>query len=100
MNAKLFDETVYVRDGSYLAQEIAGVEDAIDFLERWPKRKRDTIHERALDTCYLALGGRTPPIAAYISFTGFAKRADILEDFDAVMPWHSANRSADRSVQV
>jgi len=100
MNAKLFDKPVYVRNGSYLVQEIAGVEDAIDFLERWPKRKRDTIHERALATCYAALDGRRPSIAAYISFTGFAKRADILEDFDAVVPWHIANRSPGRSVPV
>ncbi|TWG93789.1 uncharacterized protein DUF982 [Mesorhizobium sp. J18] len=92
MNEKMFNSPIFVRDGSYLVQEIATLEDAIDFLESWPERKRDLIHERALDSCYAAFDGRKPLVAAYIAFTGFAKRADILEDYDAVMPWLAASQ--------
>lgn len=93
MNGRMFDSPIFVRSGSYLVQEIPSLDDAIDFLEGWPKHKRDLIHERALDACYAAFDGRKPLIAAYIAFTGFAKRADILEDSASVMPWMEASQT-------
>lgn len=36
------------------------LDDAIDFLEEWPERERDVIHDATLKNCYLAYDGHKP----------------------------------------
>ena len=60
MNITAFSSPVFVKSGAYLVQEIADLEDAIDFLEEWPEDRRSLIHETALRACYQAHGGFSP----------------------------------------
>ena len=87
MNDRMFDSPVYVRDGSALVLEIAGLEDALDFLEEWPKNRRNLIYETALRACRRVYEGDFPLSAAREAFRGFAKAARILEEVDAPLPW-------------
>ena len=41
-------------------REITSVADAIEYLEEWPKAKRDILHEAALRTCSMAYTGSSP----------------------------------------
>lgn len=60
MNTKVFDRPVYLRERRELIREITCLEDAIDFLEEWPERDRDIVHDAALKTCYMAFDGHKP----------------------------------------
>jgi len=93
MNAKMFDCPVFVKDGEYLVQEIACLDDAIEFLAEWPQAKRDLVHETAWKACCDAFDGRKPLFVARNAFEGFAKRAKILEDPTSVMTWINAAKS-------
>lgn len=48
MNAEAFSSPLFVRRATHIIQEIAGLADAIDFLNEWPEDRRDLIHEAAL----------------------------------------------------
>ncbi|WP_394889814.1 DUF982 domain-containing protein [Mesorhizobium sp. AaZ16] len=87
MNVTAFRSPVFIKQGSYLVQEIVDLAGAIDFLEEWPEARRSLIHETALRACYQAHDGRKPMSVARDAFVGFAKRAGILEDPEAAMPW-------------
>jgi hypothetical protein len=100
MNITAFSSPVFVKSGAYLVQEIADLEDAVDFLEEWPEDRRSLIHETALRACYQAHGGLKPMSVARDAFVGFAKRAGILEEPEAVMPWIAASNSGGGQVQV
>ncbi len=100
MNATAFSSPIFVKNGAYMVQEIADLGDAIDFLEEWPEDRRNLIHETALRACYQAHGGLKPISVARDAFLGFAKRAGILEDSEAVMPWIAASKSGSGKVQV
>jgi hypothetical protein len=100
MNATAFSSPIFVNNGAYMVQEIADLGDAIDFLEEWPEDRRNLIHETALRACYQAHGGLKPMSVARDAFVGFAKRAGILEDPEAVMPWIAASKSGSGKVQV
>ncbi|RWK46527.1 MAG: DUF982 domain-containing protein [Mesorhizobium sp.] len=86
--------------GSYLVQEIVDLAGAIEFLEEWPEDRRNLIHETALHACYHAHDGRKPMGEARDAFVGFANRAGILEDPEAVMPWIAVSNSGGGRVQV
>jgi hypothetical protein len=100
MNATAFMSPIFVKSGAYMVQEIADIEDAIEFLERLPEDRRSLIHETALRACYQAHDGRKPTAVAREAFVGFARRAGILEDSEAVMPWIPASNSGGGQVQV
>jgi hypothetical protein len=100
MNDTAFSSPVFVKNGAYMVQEIADLGDAIDFLEEWPEDRRNLIHETALRACYQAHGGLKPMSVARDAFVGFAKRAGILEDPEAVMPWITASKSGRGKVQM
>lgn len=84
---RLFDSPVFVRDGYYLVQEIAGVEDAIDFLQEWPENDRDVIYETTWRTCCDAHNGFKPISVAHNALEVFAKKRNILEKPDVTIPW-------------
>jgi hypothetical protein len=87
MISKLFDRPVYLKEQKNLVREITAVEEAIDYLEDWPERERDLIHEAALRTCYMAHDGLKPLRAARDAIRSFAKKKGILAKEPAVKPW-------------
>ncbi|WP_348631599.1 DUF982 domain-containing protein, partial [Mesorhizobium sp. M8A.F.Ca.ET.167.01.1.1] len=93
MNDRMFDSPVFVKSGNSLIQEIACVEDALEFLYEWPKNRRGTIYETALRACQRAFDGSYPRSAAKQAFCGFAKSVKIHEEVTAVLPWMPGNRS-------
>jgi hypothetical protein len=81
-------------------QEIVDLPGAIGFLEEWPEDRRSLIHATALRACYQAHDGLKPMGVAREAFVGFAKRAGILQDLVAIVPWIAASSSGGGQVQV
>jgi hypothetical protein len=86
MSEKTFVEPVYVKTTDGLVEEIAGLEDALDFLYDWPETNRSTIHATAVDTCEEAYDEGRPILAAKNAFVGFAKSVGILEKSPKPLP--------------
>lgn len=87
MNDRMFDNPVFVHDENHLIQEIACLEDALEFLYEWPKARRGPIYATALRACQRAFDSGFPLSAARQAFAGFAKSAKILEEVSTPMPW-------------
>jgi len=87
MNDRLFDSPVYVKEGSSLIQEIACLEDALEFLYNWPKHRRDPVYRMTLNACQSAFEGKTPLSAARRAFCKFAQSLDIFEEVTVPLPW-------------
>ncbi|RAZ90399.1 DUF982 domain-containing protein [Mesorhizobium hawassense] len=87
MNDRMFDSPLFVKSGSSLIQEIACIEDALEFLYEWPKNRRGPIYHTALRACQRAFDSDFPRKAARDAFSGFAKAAKILEEVSAPPPW-------------
>ena len=92
MNDRMFDSPVFVKSGNSLVQEIACLEDALEFLYEWPKNRRGPIYETALRACQRAFDGIYPLSAAREAFCGFAKSAKIHEDVTTALPWMVSKR--------
>lgn len=63
------------------------LDDAIDFLEEWPEREGDVIHDATLKNCYLAYDGHKPIHVARDAIRAFGKKKGILVKAPAVLPW-------------
>ncbi|MDX8454624.1 DUF982 domain-containing protein [Mesorhizobium sp. VK9D] len=87
MNDRMFDSPVFVKSGNSLIQEIACIEDALEFLYEWPKNRRGTIYETALRACQRAFDSNYPLSTARDAFCGFAKSVKIHEDVSITLPW-------------
>ncbi|NLR97405.1 DUF982 domain-containing protein [Rhizobium sp. P38BS-XIX] len=87
MNPKIFDRPIFLKEGKALIREIASLADAIDFLEEWPERDRDLVHEVTLKTCYMAHDGHKPLHAARDAIRAFGNKKGILIKQPAVLPW-------------
>jgi len=87
MNDRMFDSPVFVKSGNSLVQEIACLEDALEFLYEWPKNRRGAIYETALRACQRAFDSSYPLTAARDAFCGFAKSVKIHEDVSVTLPW-------------
>ncbi|RWD01045.1 MAG: DUF982 domain-containing protein [Mesorhizobium sp.] len=87
MNDRMFDSPVFVKSGNSLIQEIACIEDALEFLYEWPKNRRGPIYDTALRACQKAFDSDYPRNAAREAFCGFAKSAKVLEELSAPPPW-------------
>lgn len=87
MNDRMFDNPVFVKSGNSLVQEIACLEDALEFLYEWPKHRRGPIYDTALRACQRAFDSDYPRSAAREAFAGFAKSVKILENVSAPLPW-------------
>jgi hypothetical protein len=96
MNDRIFDSPIFVQDGKTLIQEIACLEDALEFLYEWPRSRRGPIYETALRACQRAFDSDYPLPAAKQAFAGFARSARILEEVSTPMPWaaQSAGKGA------
>jgi hypothetical protein len=62
MNDRMFDSPVFVKDGNSLIQEIASLEDALEFLYEWPQHRRGPIYRTALRACQTQPGPRGLPL--------------------------------------
>jgi len=93
MNDRMFDRPVFVKDGTSLIQEIASLEDALEFLYEWPKKRRGPIYETALRACQRAFDSDYPRSAARDAFAGFAKSVTILEEVSAPLPWMTGTKA-------
>ena len=87
MNDRKFDSPVFVKSGNRLIQEIACLEDALEFLYEWPKNRRGPIYETALRACQRAFDSGYPLKAARDAFRGFANAAKIIEDVAVPSSW-------------
>ena len=91
MNDRMFDNPVFVKQGTGIIQEIACLEDALEFLYEWPKKRRGPIHHTALHACQKVYESDYPLSAAKQAFIGFAKSAKILEEVSTPLPWMTAD---------
>ncbi len=90
MNDRMFDNPVFVSERKSLVQEIACLEDALEFLYEWPKNRRGPIYLTALRACQRAFDSGYPLSAARDAFAGFAKSANILETVGTPPHWMRA----------
>ncbi|AOF88509.1 DUF982 domain-containing protein [Sinorhizobium sp. RAC02] len=93
MTLKLFDRPVYLKERRDLIREITSLEDAIDFLEEWPARDRDIVHDATLKTCYMAWDGHKPLKVARDAIRSFGKSKGILVKSPGIQPWMIRTRS-------
>lgn len=82
-----FDSPVFVREHEGFIREISHLDDAIDFLERWPKHRRGMIYDTALRACRRVHEDGYPLWAARGAIEGFAKSCGILEEPDMPPAW-------------
>jgi hypothetical protein len=87
MSDRLFDSPVFVTSGKSLVQEIACLEDALEFLYEWPKSQRGVTYETGLKACQRAFDSDYPLSAARDAFVRFAKEKGIFEDASMPLPW-------------
>lgn len=93
MNDRMFDSPVFVKNGNSLIQEIACLEDALEFLYEWPKARRTPIYQTAVRACQQAFQSDYPLSYAKSAFEGFARSARILEVVEAPLPWMAGAKS-------
>lgn len=93
MNDRMFDSPVFVKNGDSLIQEIASLEDALEFLYEWPKGRRTSIYQTAVRACQQAFQSAYPLSYAKSAFEGFARSAKILENVGIPLPWMTGPNS-------
>ncbi|MFA6155586.1 DUF982 domain-containing protein [Mesorhizobium sp.] len=76
-------------------EEIDSVNDAADFLQRWPVERRGHVYRSALNACSAAITAQVSESDAMKAFTGFARVTGILvtEGGAAMMPEAGAVQS-------
>jgi len=84
---RVFEAPVFVKDGKHLIQEIYSLDDAIDFLEKWPLNRRGPIYETALRACHRAYSGDVSLCVGRNAFIGFTKSAGVHEEVDRILPF-------------
>ncbi len=73
MNDRIFDSPVFVKNGNTLIQEIACLEDALEFLTNGQRKRRGPIYETALRACQRAFDSDYPLSAARQAFAGLCE---------------------------
>jgi hypothetical protein len=63
-------------------EDIDSVDDAADFLQRWPVDRRGHVYRSALNACSAAIAAQIPASDAIKAFTGFARVTGILMPTD------------------
>src|SRR5688500_17607195 len=87
VNDRAFETPVFVKSGEHLIQEIRSLDDALDFLDEWPRTRQGPIYETALRACQRAYGRDVPLSVARDAFVGFAKSAGIYERVGTLLPF-------------
>jgi hypothetical protein len=93
VNERAFDVPVFVRSGEHYVQEICSLDDALDFLEEWPRNRQGPIYETALRACHRAYCRDVPIGVARDAFIGFAKSAGIHERVETLLPFPAISKS-------
>ena len=93
MNDKIFDSSVFVKDGRFTIAEIASIADALDFLDEWPIELQDILYQTTKRICHSAHDDRYPLDAARNAFAQWAKSANILEDIAPIPAWMTGPKS-------
>lgn len=93
MSDRMFDSPLFVKSANCLIEEIACLEDALEFLYEWPENRRGVIYDTALRACQRAFEKDYPSAAARQAFSGFAKSVNILEDVSTPLPWMTPMKS-------
>ena len=83
MNDKNFDSPVFVKSGNMVLQ-IAGIREALEFLDQWPRSRRDGFYETARWACFSCVYDRMTVSSARQGFAGWAKTAGILANASVV----------------
>jgi hypothetical protein len=97
VNDRVFETPIFVKSGEHLIQEIRSLDDAMDFLEEWPRNRQGPIYETALRACHRAYSRDVPLGVARSAFIGFAKAAGIYERVDSLLPFPMIAQSSSRS---
>lgn len=100
MNDRVFVLPVFVKSGKHLVQEICSLDEALDFLEEWPRNRRGPIYETALRACHRAYSREIPLDVARNAFVGFAKSASIYEQVETLPPFPAISRPGRGGVSV
>ena len=87
MNERAFTNSVFLTKGRNFIQEIACLEEALEFLYDWPEERRGNSYATALRGWQRALEGDYPLWFARDAFASFAKWGKILDDASPPPPW-------------
>jgi len=79
MTLELFDRPLYAHR-KYFVQEITGLDEVFDFLDEWPKEKRDVTYDVMMKACRMAANGELPMSVIEENFQRFLKRHGRLAD--------------------
>ena len=82
MNDKHFDSPVFIKLGNRVLQ-ITRLSQALEFLDQWPRSRRDGFYETARWACFSCFVDRMTVGSARQGFAGWAKTAGILADAPA-----------------
>ncbi|MBB4351095.1 DUF982 domain-containing protein [Aliirhizobium cellulosilyticum] len=88
-----FDKPVYAQR-RYFVQEITGLDDVFDFLDEWPKEKRNLAYETLVRYCREAANGHWPIDAVRENFRVFLKQDGKLAELEDVPPHLRRDTSA------
>lgn len=78
---------IYLKERRAPIREIAPLENAIDFLEDWPERERDVVHDATFKNCYMAWDSHKPLNVGRDALRSFGKKNGILVKSSNVQPW-------------
>jgi circadian clock protein KaiC len=85
MAFETFDRPIYAQRKHFI-QELTGLDDAFDFLDEWPRDKRDLVYNVIVSACRKAASGQLPAQAVAENFRRFLKRHGMLAEIKDVPP--------------
>lgn len=85
-----FKEPVYIWRKHYV-EEILTLEEAFDFLEKWPKERRNLAYDTLLRAFRETYAGCFPVESARQNFSRFLTQNDMLADIAEMLSFSSAS---------
>ena len=89
------DAPLFLKKKHYI-QELAYLEDVLDFLDKWPQDQRDTAFEVLAKACHMAAQGIFPLPAIRENLRRFLLKRHLLANIEEVPIM--AERSTDRNI--
>lgn len=90
-----FDKPIYAQR-RYFVQEITGLDDVFDFLDEWPREKRNLAYETLVRCCREAANGHWPTDAVRENLRIFLQQNNKLAELEDVPP--HLRRSTDAKI--
>jgi len=87
MTRAKFASPIYVDDGAHVIREIHCLDEALDFLDDWPKSRRGPIYKTAVNACNAAQQGKMSIVSACGAFKSFARATSILRETQPTIAW-------------